>query len=177
MLNFKKNNATKTLATKLYITIINQSRQKDFYIKFGVQDTPDGRFDMILLHSYLLFSRLKLEFKESKIIAQQVFDLMFADMNQNLRELGVGDIGVGHRIKGMVQAFYGRMKIYDHALSGSDPSILEQALTKNLYRKSTPTITQVKKVADYVRKEQKNLLKLPISEILIGNFHFGPPPK
>ena len=31
-------------------------------------------------------------------------DLMFADMDQNLREMGLGDLAVGKRVKGMAAA-------------------------------------------------------------------------
>ena len=41
---------------------------------------------------------------------------MFADMDRSLREMGVGDLRVGRRVKTMVKAFYGRAAAYDAAL-------------------------------------------------------------
>ena len=166
----------KKIAKILYTIVINQARRKEFYLNYGVADTIDGRFDMILLHSYLLFNRLKTNPKKTKKIAQAVFDLMFADMETNLRELGVGDIGVSHRIKGMVRAFYGRVKVYDEGLSEENPSVLEQALVRNLFRKTTPKIYQIQKLSDYIRNENKFLNTQTISDLLAGNLFFNPPP-
>ena len=101
---------------------------------------------------------------------------MFADMETNLRELGVGDIGVSHRIKGMVRAFYGRVKVYDEGLSEENPSVLEQALVRNLFRKTTPKVYQIQKLSDYIRNENKFLNTQTISDLLAGNLFFNPPP-
>ena len=99
-----KRERTEAPATLLYAKLVAQARQPEFYARCGVPDTVDGRFDLISLHLFLVLHRLKRDRPESADLAQAVFDLMFHDMDQSLREMGAGDLGVGRRVKVMIQA-------------------------------------------------------------------------
>src|SRR3546814_18727724 len=65
--------------------------------------------------------------------AQALFDHMFADMDYNLRELGVGDLSVGKKVKQMAQGFYGRATAYESGLAAGEEAELGDALRRNLY--------------------------------------------
>jgi cytochrome b pre-mRNA-processing protein 3 len=173
---FFKNTETEAIAHSLYVEIVSQARKPQFYVDLGVPDTTDGRFDMILLHAYLLFRRLKDDGDRANEISQSVFDLMFADMDQNLREMGVGDIGVSHRIKGMIKAFYGRVSVYDKGVAETTDSQLSDALKRNLYRKSEPQDEQVLKIVHYIRREIDTLAKQDTQMILEGRVQFSDAP-
>ncbi|HCL48309.1 MAG TPA: hypothetical protein DHW86_02215, partial [Rhodobiaceae bacterium] len=54
-------------------------------------------------------------------IGQALFDIFFRDMDQAMREAGVGDLGVGKKIRKMAQAYYGRAAAYDEALGKAAP--------------------------------------------------------
>lgn len=116
----------------IYGEIVAQARQPVFYAELGVPDTLEGRFEMIVLHAFLYLHRLKNEPEEIKDVAQRVFDLMFADMDRNLRELGVGDLSVPKKIKKMAQAFYGRTAAYDAALA-EGAAALAEAVRRNVF--------------------------------------------
>ena len=107
----------------LYNRVVEQARRPAFYTTCGVPDTLDGRFDMIVLHAFLLFHRLKLDHPRSADLSQSVFDLMFADMDRSLREMGAGDLGVGKKVKTMVRACYGRIAAYEAGLADDDASL------------------------------------------------------
>ena len=94
---------------KLYSGVVAQARQPYFYTDLAVPDTPDGRYDMIMIHAFLLLHRLKQDLPNTEEISQAVFDIMFEDMDKSLREMGAGDVGIGRRIKEMAKAFYGYM--------------------------------------------------------------------
>lgn len=162
-------------ARKIYVTLVEQSRQPDFYTLCGVPDTADGRFDMILLHGFLLLRRLKRDHDRTADLGQAVFDLMFADMDQNLREMGVGDLSVGKRIKGMVEAFYGRIAAYEAGLA-EGPEVLENALRRNLYRHVSPEDGQVAVIAQYMEREAGFLDNIDTETFFAGNLSFGPAP-
>ncbi len=125
-----RNDPASETATAIYGQIVAQARQPDFYARYGVPDTPTGRFEMIVLHAALVFRRLRGDAGESAI-AQSVFDLFFADMDRSLRELGVGDVLVPKRIKAMGQLFYGRAAVYTDALDAGDTAALAEALARN----------------------------------------------
>ena len=160
-------------ADTLYRSIVKQSRQPEFYSECGVPDTPDGRYDMIVAHVVLILRRLRRAPSNTKDLAQALFDLMFADMDQNLREMGVGDLAVGKRVRAMAKAFYGRLAAYDAALSNGDDDALRSALRRNLFRNATPTPGQVAAVASYMRREAARLDSEPSDLIAAGGLRFG----
>lgn len=162
-------------ARTIYTAVVNQARQPEFYLNHGVPDTPDGRFDMILVHAFLVLRRLKRDHDKTARLSQAVFDLMFADIDQNLREMGVGDMGVGKRVKAMAKAFYGRAAAYEKGLA-SGGAALGQALERNLYRKTSPDPAQTAAVVEYMRAEARRLDETHIDSLTAGNLMFGPPP-
>jgi len=162
-------------ARKIYVSIVEQARRPGFYLSCGVPDTPDGRFDMIMLHAFLVLKRLKGDHDQTADLGQAIFDLMFADMDQNLREMGIGDIGVAARIKAMASAFYGRIAVYEEGLNG-EPEKLNNALRRNLFRKTEPEKAHVSAIADYMEREAKQLEKLKVDVLIAGNVIFGPTP-
>ncbi|MFZ1416247.1 MAG: ubiquinol-cytochrome C chaperone family protein [Defluviicoccus sp.] len=173
---FSKNNADDPVQT-LYSAIVRQARQPAFYRVCGVADTPDGRFDMIALHAALVLRRLRPEGEAARPLAQALFDHMFADMDENLREMGVGDLGVGKRIKAMARGFYGRLAAYDAAITADDRARAADALIRNLYRKSTPSPDQVAAMTDYLFTEAARLGALASDRVRAGAIAFGPPPQ
>ncbi|MBL8667004.1 MAG: ubiquinol-cytochrome C chaperone family protein [Rhodospirillales bacterium] len=164
-------------AEDLYRAIVVQARQPAFYTACGVADTPDGRWDLISAHAALVLRRLRRQPQETRDLGQALFDLMFADMDQNLREMGVGDLAVGKRIKAMAKGFYGRLAAYDGALSSGDETALEAALRRNLYRKTDPRPAQVAMVAAYLRREAERLDAARLAELRAGRISFGVPPQ
>jgi len=119
-------------AAAVYLAIVAQARQPGFFARLGVPDTLDGRFEMIALHAALVIRRLKGGGAGAQALAQEVFDAFFADMDRNLREIGVGDLGVGRKVNQMAEALYGRMAAYDSGLAGGR-ALLTDALRRNVY--------------------------------------------
>src|SRR3954454_20479676 len=87
-------------AHRLYAALVAAARRPGFFTEGGVPDTLDGRFELIALHAVLVLRRLNRE-REAQDLAQELFDTMFADLDRALREMGVGDLGVGSRVKRM----------------------------------------------------------------------------
>jgi len=162
-------------AQKIYAAVVSHARHPNFYLDFGVPDTPDGRFDMILVHAFLVLRRLKRDVDKTAELSQEVFDLMFADVDQSLREMGIGDMGVGKRVRAMAEGFYGRVEAYEKGLA-NDGKVLAEALERNLYRKTSPTPTQTAAIADYIRDQARRLDSVDIDSLTAGNLGFGPPP-
>lgn len=162
-------------ANKLYLAVVRQARLPVFYTGLGVADSVDGRFDMISLHAFLAIRRLNLEgTRDGQRLAQVLFDVMFTDMDRNLREMGVGDLSVGKHVKQMAQAYYGRAASYDAALN-ADSAQMEEALRRNLYRNVTPTADQVAAMAAYVRAQAETLGAQPFETLRRGEIEFVPP--
>lgn len=164
-------------AERLYGAVVAQARQPAFYTGCGVADTPDGRFDLVALHAALVIRRLSRHRFADRRLAQALFDYMFADLDQNLREMGVGDLAVGKRIKAMAKGFYGRLAAYDAAIAAGDGEALADALRRNLYRKEEPAAGQVAAMAAYVLAEAAALAERPLESLIEAGGVFGPPPR
>ena len=190
------------VARKLYEAIVARAREPVFYRDLGVPDTLDGRFEMIALHLWLVLRRLRAgEGTCDKVageglageggagrsgaepltdVAQSLFDLFMLDMDQSLRELGAGDLGVGKRVKRMATAFYGRLKAYGVALEPAADERgegLEPALRRNLYGTVTPPAGGPVAVADYVRAQAGHLAACADAALARGEMSFGALPE
>ena len=122
------------LVHELYTAIVAQARQPVFYRDLGVPDVLDGRFDLIVLHMSAATRRLStLGNDHAKEVEQGLMGLFFADMDRSLREMGVGDLSVGKKIRNMAEAYYGRSQAYGDALGGQDDLQLQEALGRNVY--------------------------------------------
>jgi cytochrome b pre-mRNA-processing protein 3 len=114
----------------IYGMIVTQAREPSFYRDLRVPDTVDGRFDLLVLHLWMLLRRLK-PAADGTRLCQALFDHFCDAMYANLREMGVGDLIVPKRMQAFGEAFYGRAAAYDVALAaGYGP--LAQALDRNI---------------------------------------------
>ena len=116
----------------LYGAIVAQARSPAFYIEFGVPDTVEGRFDLLVLHLVLVLRRLSRAGERGRAVGQQLFDAFCRDLDGNLREMGVGDLTVPKRMRRFGEAFYGRQAAYLAALEAGDSVEFESALSRNI---------------------------------------------
>jgi cytochrome b pre-mRNA-processing protein 3 len=65
--------------------------------------------------------------------AQALFDVFFKNIDKNLREMGIGDLGVPKHMKRMMQGFNGRANEYEKAVAENDHASLQQAVIRNIY--------------------------------------------
>jgi cytochrome b pre-mRNA-processing protein 3 len=160
---------------RLYGQIVAQARQPWLYSTAGVPDTVDGRFDMIVLHAFLIFYRLRQGDERAKALAQSVFDAMFKDMDRSLREMGASDIGVGPKVRRMADVFYGRARVYSEALQ-QDGEARRQALNSALARNVFAGDEEASAVAltHYVLAEHDALAERPLEPLLSGETGFDP---
>lgn len=162
-------------AHRLYVALVGQARRPDFYAGLGVPDSLDGRFEMIALHAFLILRRLRDAGETGRRLGQALFDVMFADMDQNLREMGVGDLGVGKRVKAMASGLYGRIAAYEAALGAGEAATCE-ALARNVFGTVEPPAGALRALARYLRQETEGLARQEDGAILAGRVEFGPVP-
>jgi cytochrome b pre-mRNA-processing protein 3 len=116
----------------LYGAIVAAARQEKFYAEWQVPDTLDGRFDMMVLHMFLTLNRLRHFGAASEVLRQALTDRFFAAMDSALREVGVGDISVGKKVRKMAEAFFGRVAAYNAGIAKGETE-LSDALKRNIY--------------------------------------------
>lgn len=120
----------------LYNAAIAEARQPAWYLDGGVADTLDGRFDMLSAVLSAVLVRLEAEGEAGQVPTVMLTELFIADMDGQLREEGVGDVGVTKQVGNMLSALGGRLTAYRDGLGGGD---LAGALARNLYRGAVPS--------------------------------------
>jgi cytochrome b pre-mRNA-processing protein 3 len=116
----------------VYEAIVALARQPALYTELQVPDTVDGRFDMIIIHADAVITHLQAGSDADQAFAQELLDEIFRDMDRSLREMGVGDMGVGKRVKKMATVYFGRVEAYARAReAGLDE--LQAAVLRNVY--------------------------------------------
>ena len=125
---------------RLYGTIVAQARAPAFYQLYGVPDTVNGRLEMIMLHTVLFLRRLEGETRPIRRFGQGLFDRFCRDMDDNMREMGVGDLAVPRRMRRIGEAFYGRQAAYRAALDASEDDRLAVVLQRNVFAGGTDRV-------------------------------------
>jgi cytochrome b pre-mRNA-processing protein 3 len=157
---------------RLYGAIVTQARRPAFYAAYAVPDTIEGRLDMVMLHTVLLLHRLNAADGELQAVGQAVFDRFCLDMDDNLREMGVGDLTVPKQMQRIAAAFYGRAKAYEEALAADAPERLVEALQRNIYAGSPAAAEQASRLASYARTAVAHLHTQEASGLLDGHVTF-----
>jgi cytochrome b pre-mRNA-processing protein 3 len=131
---FRRGADNSTIAA-LYGMIVTQARSPAFYADYGVPDTVEGRFDLIVLHLVLLLRRLAREDGPARGLGQRLFDTFCRDLDSNLREMGIGDLTVPKHMRRFGEAFYGRQAAYVAAFDAADERDFEKALARNIFQR------------------------------------------
>ena len=158
----------------LYAALAGQARAPAFYAELGVPDTVDGRFDLLVLHAWLVMARLDAE-PESGPLKQDLFDTMFDHLDLTVREMGAQDLGVGRRIKRMAEGFQGRASAFREAWLAGDEAGLHEALQRNVFGKATATPEALAALSCYVGETMECLKNAGMPALLAGRIAWPTP--
>jgi len=162
------------IITSLYGTIVAQARLPAFYRSYGVPDTVNGRLEMIMLHAVLFLRRLEGEAAPARALGQELFDRFCRDMDESLREMGVGDLAVPRKMRRIGEAFYGRQMAYRAALAAPDDEPLVTTLQRNVFA-GAPEPAAAARLAAYVREAVRRLAALDPDGFERGELVFPDP--
>lgn len=155
---------------RLYGGIVARARQPRFYASWGVPDTNDGRLEMIGLHAALVARRLGREGDPGRRLGRELLELMVSDIDRTLRELGVGDLSVGKKVKGIAGSLMGRAAALEAALDAGDRAAITRLLERNVYLTGTaPSPERVDALAGYLVALDAALAAFPGEALLAGD--------
>jgi cytochrome b pre-mRNA-processing protein 3 len=157
-------------ARLLYGSIVSAARRATFYANWGVPDTMQGRFEMIVLHIALAVRRLASEGDAGKRTAQALIEAFVADMDDEMRELTFGDLAVPREIKRATAAVFDRHNAYLAALDGPHGD-LQRAIAKELAYLQ-PARLGAARLAAYVVKASESLALQPSAQIMAGRIEW-----
>jgi cytochrome b pre-mRNA-processing protein 3 len=162
------------LGRALYAAVVDQSRAPALYLALGAPDTVEGRFEIYSLHVVLLLDRLRQAGAPAKAVSQALFDTYVKALDDALREMGVGDLSVGRKMRKLGEAFYGRAKSYQAAFDAlPETQPLRDLLTRTVYAETDASPAPA--LADYVMAQRAHLAAQPLEQLLAGKVDWRAP--
>jgi len=160
------------IGAALYEAATRQARRPIFYAAWGAPDTVEGRFELYSLHVILLLNRLRAAERgdhgpgdEAAEISQALFDAYLRSLDDALREMGVGDLSVGKKMRKLGEAFYGRAETYEAAFAGPDGD-LETLIGRTVFEQAPEG--DIAAMTDYVRRCRAALALAPDAVLMRG---------
>lgn len=123
----------KNTSDRLFILLNADARNPDYFGDGKIDDSPDGRFEAMALFAAAYLSALGTKGALEKSIAQELQSRIFKSFDQGLRELGVGDMAVGKRIRKLAESFYGRVISYKECFLENDKAKLTKKIALNVF--------------------------------------------
>ena len=143
---------TQSQAETLFEGLNEQARRPEIYERAGAPDTVEGRFEVLALHVFLMIRRLKRDAPASDRLSAAIQEIFFRRLDHALRELGVGDLSIGRKIRGLAEAFYGRASAYEKAMAEGGEAITV-ALARNVFESNDAA--RAAQLADYMMKADR----------------------
>ncbi len=148
----------------LYDAIVAEARQPQWYAQAGVTDSLEGRFDLLSAVLALVMLRLEREGGQERA-SVALTEIFVSDMDGQLRNAGVGDLGVGKRMGKLMAALGGRLGAYRAALLDQEDSPLREAVVRNMtLNEGTdpgPVTASLRALAD-------SIAAVPLGDLLAG---------
>ena len=172
----KKRNEVKRSAASLYEAIVAQSRLPAFYTESGVPDTVEGRFEVVVLHMFLVLDRLKEQAAECEPLIYQLGDTFMDELDGAMREMGIGDMSVPKKMRLAAAGFLGRLEAYHEALRQPGEDVVAGALIRNVYGGDQSSAPKASALAGYVARSAALLRDQPLADLRQGRLRFSSPP-
>lgn len=151
----------------LWHRTVEIAREPEWYAQCGVDDTLEGRFDMITATLALVLLRME----NDRMLAAQtglLTELFVEDMDGQLRQSGVGDLMVGKKIGRLMETLGGRIGAYREAL-GKDGDTRKTTLASAARRNVTLSDdSRAEQLADRLLALQARLASTDADRLLEG---------
>jgi cytochrome b pre-mRNA-processing protein 3 len=158
----------------LYAQVVEQSRTPKLYAELGAPDTVEGRFELYSLHVILLLERLRGQGPEARAVSQALFDAYLKGLDDALREMGVGDLSVGKKMRKLGEAIYGRVKSYDAAVGALPAKApLRDFIARTVFE--TGDASRAADMALYAIGQRAALADWPLERLLEGQAGWAAP--
>ncbi|MBA2127557.1 ubiquinol-cytochrome C chaperone [Hyphomicrobium methylovorum] len=148
---FRRRAETTQRASELYGAVVAAARHPAFYARMGVPDTPEGRFEIVALHLFFALETLRAGGVVDQRLSQRLVEGFVTDMDDCMREMGVGDLSVGKKVKRAAAAFYERAKDYRRGLSFAGCHDLRESLVRHVFGDKPEAPADPDALAAYVR--------------------------
>jgi cytochrome b pre-mRNA-processing protein 3 len=160
-------------AGEIYGAIVTQARRPAFYAELGVPDTPSGRYEMVVLHLFLVLERLGHAPGDARDLPRLLVEAFIADMDDSLREMATGDLSVPKKVRRAATGLYERSMAYRAGLADGGDTELRQVLVEHVC--TGADAAHVDDLANYVRTAWMAMSAAPVGNIVAARLAFVDP--
>ena len=162
---FFRPRTAQAMGQRLYAGVVAQARTPALYEDYGAPDTVEGRFELYTVHVFLLLDRLKGQGARASETSQALFDTYLGALDDALREMGVGDLSVGKKMRKLGEAFYGRVKSYESAFAAlPQTDHLHALLGRTVYAQGGAD--NASRLGEYVLRQRADLAGQKLDALL-----------
>ena len=163
-----------TQENMLYNNILLLSRNKLFYTKFDLIDAFQNRIHLIFIHISFIFIKIKQNHKNKmfKIFYQNLFDLIFKNIELNMREIGYGDTTINKNMRFLTKTFYNVLLNCEKYKKMNDDE-KKVFFDKYLAQNNIKNNANIKPIIEYFNKYEAFCFDLKPDSVLKGEFKFN----
>jgi cytochrome b pre-mRNA-processing protein 3 len=161
-------------AAELYGAVVAQARNPAFYAEGGIPDTAEGRYELIVLNLFLVLERLKRTGQGAEDLSRSLLETFVTDMDDNLREMGVGDLSVAKKVKRAAGGVYQRGALYRRALTQGQGAAA-RAIAEEVAGAARLDLAAAGRLLGYARAADAHLARLSDEACLAGKISFPSP--
>jgi cytochrome b pre-mRNA-processing protein 3 len=158
-------------ASDIYGGLVAQARAVPFYAVLGVPDTPEGRMEVIMMHVVLAARRLQRDGEGQGLLARAVLEAFVTDVDDCMREMGVGDLMVAKKVKKAGGALFDRVRDYGSKLAASDQPGLAVLIDRHVLMDiegNAAASPNALRIAGYAIEAEARLGGLPAQALMSG---------
>ena len=145
------------------------SRNIFFYKKVELTDNFENRIYLMLFHFSIL---LKIYKKKGKKFDQNSYDSLFFDIENNLRESGLGDVAVNAKMKLLNKVLYDILLKFEIEDSNTKFLINKKVVLKYFRDLEVKKADKYKHFETYFTKYYYFCFELPMDNMILGSINF-----
>ena len=168
---FRNRRRNREIVDDLYAAIVEEARREVLYTELGLPDTVMGRFEALSVHVFLFLARCR-DDTMLKPVAQDLVDRFMTDIEDSIREIGIGDPSVPKRMRKLAGMFYERVHAYDPPLHAGDTAALGAALKRHALPPEVGADAAAG-LAAYILTRKSDWDGVPTAEIMRGRLVRG----
>ncbi len=109
-----------------------------------------------MLNLFLVLDRLSTDNEAHRSVSRALTERFVTDMDDCMREFGVGDLTVPKKVKRAATGLYDRVQEYRSAMAAPEEEALATAIQYNVFIPETAeqNTSQAKALADYMRRSR-----------------------
>ncbi len=156
--------------TNLYNILLGLSRNIFFYKKILLPDTFETRIYLMFIHFSIFMIIFK---KKGSKFDQKTYDFLFYNIENNLRELGFGDVSVNKKMKEFNKILYDILLKLDLNTDDNKKLLVNSALIKKYFGTLNGSDANLAEFNHYLTNFFDFCFELPLDNMLERAINFN----